>query len=359
MSRCLKRASSLALVAALILPGAAHAATRDVSLGPTPTDAKALRVAPVDVNDFFPHRVTIHAGDTVRFLASNFHTVDLPGSRTKKLPLVTPLGPPPISAVADAAGAAFWFNNQPRLGFNPTLLASSFGKSKTYSGARAVLSGLPFANKPKPMSVRFTRAGTFRYFCDVHLGMTGVVRVVSSARPIPSATANRRTVRRQIAAAVTRAKALAKAAAPPANTVDVGRQAAGGVSLFAFVPNQLTVPRGTTVTFRENARTETHTATIGPGDPEKEPTSYLGQVAAGFAQPVIDPRAIFPSDPPGTLAALTPIFHGNGFWNSGALDSDASTPTVPQTNAVTFADPGTYQAYCMIHPFMHATVTVT
>jgi len=26
---------------------------------------------------------------------------------------------------------------------------------------------------------------------------------------------------------------------------------------------------------------------------------------------------------------------------------------------VTFAAPGTYQFFCMIHPFMHGTVTVT
>ena len=71
-----------------------------------------------------------------------------------------------------------------------------------------------------------------------------------------------------------------------------------------------------------------------------------------------DPRGTYPSDPPGTLAPLTPIFHGNGFWNSGALDEDPTTRTVPAANAVRFSAPGVYQVYCMIHPFMHATVTV-
>ena len=34
-----------------------------------------------DVNDFFLHRVTINAGDTVSFRLEGFHTVDLPGQQ--------------------------------------------------------------------------------------------------------------------------------------------------------------------------------------------------------------------------------------------------------------------------------------
>ncbi len=111
------------------------------------------------------------------------------------------------------------------------------------------------------------------------------------------------------------------------------------------------------MTFTEGARSEVHTATTGPGNPESQPTSYLGVLAASFASPVFDPRATYPSDPPPGIAALTPTFHGNGFWNSGALDLNPSTPSPPR-NSVTFAAPGVYQFYCLIHPFMHATVTV-
>jgi plastocyanin len=209
------------------------------------------------------------------------------------------------------------------------------------------------------MTVKFNKTGTFRYFCDVHLGMTGIVRVVSSSSSVPSAAADRRTVSRQVASTLATAKTLAKTPAPGNNTVDVGEQAKGNVSLFAFVPSALSVPAGTVVTFRMNASTEVHTATSGPGNPESQPQSYLGQIEAGLQGPVLDPRGVFPSDPPGSLAALTPVFHGNGFWNSGALDKDSTTRTVPPANAVQFAAPGTYQVFCMIHPFMHATVTVT
>jgi plastocyanin len=361
-SRMLATCSALALSVGLGIPAAASAARKDVSLGPPPAASKALQKTGSDVNDFFPHRVTIHVGDKVRFVPNGFHTVDLPGTRRRKLPLVSPTGQPVAGAV-DAAGAPFWFNGQQNFGFSPRLLQPGFGKARRYTGAKAVLSGLPLARKPKPMTVTFTKAGTVRYFCDIHPGMTGIVRVVAASRPVPSAAADRRTLRRQEAATLKTAKALPRAAAPPANTVDVGLGGKGNVSLFAFVPSTMTVPHGTTVTFRIAARTELHTATIGPGNPgdPKQANTYLGQVEAGFNQNPLDPRAVFPSDPPGTIGALTPTFHGNGFWNSGVLDQDPATPAsfLPSSRQVTFAGPGTYQVFCLIHPFMHGTITVT
>jgi plastocyanin len=347
--------TSLLLVVAL--PAAAQAAQKTVNVGVPRASQKALQPTFSDVNDFFPHRVTIHVGDTVRFVPSGFHTVDLPGRRTRKLPIVTPLAQPIANSV-DAAGAPFWFNGQRNIGFNPALLRSGFGKRFRYTGGRAVLSGLPLARRPQPMTVRFARAGTFRYFCDVHLGMTGIVRVVRANRSIPSAAADRATVRRQVASTLATAKALAAStpATPPA-TVDTGLQGRGGVSFFGFKPNAMTVPTGTTVTFRMAARSEVHTATAGPGDPENQPTSYLGQVAA-LQGPVFDPRSVYPSEPPGALGVLSPTFHGNGFWGSGALDEDPATPTVPPTSAVRFGAPGTYTFFCMIHPIMKVVVTV-
>ena len=111
--------------------------------------------------------------------------------------------------------------------------------------------------------------------------------------------------------------------------------------------------------FRMSSKSfEVHTATTGPGDPETQPTSYLGVISGSLQAPVLDPRAVFPSEAPGSIGALTPTFHGNGFWSSGALDHSSTTPQLPASNAVKFNAPGTYQFYCMIHPFMHATVTV-
>jgi plastocyanin len=357
-SRLMATCPVLGVTLVLAIPTVAVAATKDVSLGPTRAAQRALQSTASDVNDFFPHEVRIHVGDKVRFVPNGFHTVDLPGRRSRKLPLITPAAQR-ISGSVDAAGAPFWFNGQAAVGFNRLLLTSAFGKSRNYDGSKAVLSGLPLAQRPKPMTVKFNKTGTFRYFCDIHPGMTGIARVVSSQSSVPSAAQDQRTVRRQTASTLATAKTLARTQPPGNNTVDVGEQAKGNVSFFGFNPSALTVPTGTVVTFRMNASTEIHTATIGPGNPESEPQSYLGQVAAGLNQPVFDPRPVFPSEPPGARAALTPVFHGNGFWNSGALDKDSTTRTVPPSSAVQFAAPGVYQVFCMIHPFMHATVTVT
>ena len=346
----------LGLAFAVAVPGAAQAAQKTVDAGTPRSSQKAFQRLFADINDFLPHRVTVHVGDTVSFRPSGFHTIDLPGRRTRRLPLFTPTGQA-VAGSVDAAGAPFAFNGQSVLAFNPLLRRSAFGQRRTYTGARSVNSGLPLARNPKAMTVRFTKAGSFRYFCDVHYAMTGVVQVVARNRPVPSAGADRAAVKAQLAARLRTARGLARSAAPPANTVDVGRRGPGRVSLLDFVPKQLTVPAGTTVTFRSPDKHEVHTATTGPGDPDKEPTSYLGQLTASIESPAADPRALYSSEPPGTLAALTPTFHGNGFWNSGGLDQDPASPQ-PTSGAVRFAVPGTYQVYCLIHPFMHGTVTV-
>ena len=104
---------------------------------------------------------------------------------------------------------------------------------------------------------------------------------------------------------------------------------------------------------------DVHTATFGPGNPETEPSSYLGQVAAGFEQPGRSTRAaVYPSEPPRPVAALTPdaarqrVLELRRAWTL-----DKASP-LPSSNAVKFGAPGTYDFYCMIHPFMHGTVTV-
>lgn len=143
----------------------------------------------------------------------------------------------------------------------------------------------------------------------------------------------------------------------PANTVNVGLAGPGDVSLFAFSPSKLTVAVGTTVTFRMvKGDTETHTATAGPGNPEKDPKSYLGALTAALESPNTDQRALYPSDPPPAPAAFSSALHGNGFWNSGALDSAGVTP-LPNRSQVRLAAAGAYRFYCLIHPFMRATIT--
>lgn len=335
---------------ALATPAAADAASKSVNMGTNRAQQKALQPNGADVNAYFPSNVAVHVGDSVRFVPTSFHSVHFLGKSGKLAPIFVP--DKPIAGVTDAAGAPFFFNGLPSLVTNGALFAppGKYGKKLVTNGTKEIESGLPTANKPKPMVVRFTRAGLFRYVCDLHPGMKGSVRVSARSKRVPSARADAKRVKAQFAKALAAAKTF-KNLKPPANTVYVGA-AKGTAELFGFAPAKLTVPVGTTVKFTVPVgSTETHTASTGPGDPEKQKTSYLGLIANGDD----DPRAGYPSDPPPAPAALTPLLHGNGFWSSGALDANPSP--LPASNSVTFAAAGTYEFYCLIHTFMHGTIT--
>ena len=343
----------VAAAVTLALPAASSAKTKAVFMGTPPSVAKQFNKNFVDVNDFFPHGITVHVGDSVKFLPVGFHTVDLAAKGGTALPLIIPTGQK-VSGVNDAAGQPFWFNGQDDLSFNPALLPSNFGKSVKYGGTKRVDSGLPFQNKPKPMKVTFTKKGSFTYYCDIHPGMKGTVKVVGKKSKAPSSKADAKVIKTQVNAASSIAKSLPKKT-PPANTLNVGSAGPKGVEYYGFVPATANVHVGDTITFRMTKGSfETHTATTGPGDPNQDPKSYLGALAGAFPSA----QGIYPSDQPGSDAAtLTPNLHGNGFWNSGALDTAPATP-LPGSNSVKFGAPGTYQFYCLIHPFMHATVNV-
>jgi plastocyanin len=346
------------IVMALVVPVSAHASTKVVYMGPAPKDEKALNNFGADANAYFPSGITVHAGDSVKFMPVNFHTVHFPKKGQKGPdPFAAPTGTK-VADSNDAGGTAFWFNGQDNFAFNPVLFPPQFGKTVTYSAAKGVQSGPPVTNNPGPFTVKFTKPGTYTYFCDIHPGMKGSVHVVAKTAKAPSVKDDAKTIKKE----VSKDLALAKKAAtdtPPANTVDVGH-AVGPVEYFGFLPGNLTVKAGTTVTFTMTQGSfETHSATFGPGDPEKDPSSYLGQISGSFQGPgPFDPRAVYPSDPPGSPASFTASSHGNGFWNSGLMDELAASP-LPSSNAVRFDQPGTYDYYCMIHPFMHGTVTVT
>jgi len=340
---------------ALAAPAAAGAATKTVTMGVTPQQGKVMQQQlSSDANQFFPGTVTVHAGDSVRFLPFGFHNADFPRRGGQGLPLVVPGAP--TSGQVDAAGAPFWFDGEPGLGLNPALLQSNFGKTLRYTGAKRVNSGLPLADRPKPFKVRFPKAGKFDYFCDVHPGMKGTVRVKRRGA-VPSKRADARAVARQAAKALSEARKLRRTDAPP-NTVLLGAANRRGVEFFGMLPETLTVPIGTTVDFTMSRPSfEVHTATFGPGDPEKEPNSYIGQLAASFEGAEFDPRATYPSQPPGTTAAFSSTLHGNGFWNTGLLDAVSQSP-LPATERVTFTQAGSFAFVCLIHPIMKGTVIV-
>jgi len=349
--------ATAAAALALAVPAAAGAATKSVNMGTPPSVAKAMQATGADANAFFPSSVAIHVGDSIMFVPVGFHTAHILGKSGKPTTPFIPTGKM-IAGVNDELGLPFWFNGRPELGSNPKVFGpGKLGKTVVTDGTKEIQSGAPLSRKPKPMIVKFTKPGLFAYVCDIHPGMKAAVRVVAKSTPVPSAAADAKRVKLQAAKALAVAKTFKNVKAP-ANTVDVGLSGRGGVSFFGFAPDKLTVPVGTLVTFRmASGDFETHTATTGPGNPEKDPKSYLGKLAGSLEGPNADQKALYPSDVPVAPAALTPASHGNGFWNSGAMDSVAASPLGNQ-NQVRFAAAGTYEYYCMIHPFMHATITV-
>lgn len=345
-------AMAVALVGTIAVPDAALAGTKAVFVGPPPS---IVKIAPPlvpknfvhaynpDINAFFRTRTTIHVGDTVSFKFRGFHTVDLPGKAGTPLPLIVP--GTTIATGNDAAGNPFWFSGHvPAVGFNPTLLART--KPTTYNGSARLESGL---GQSKPFNIKFTKTGSFTFYCDVHPGMVGTIVVKAKSATIPTAKQDSAAANAQVTADVKAAKALPKTKLP-ANTVSLGETAPGGVELFSMFPATLTVNAGTAVTFRMSKKSfETHTATFGP-------QSYLGPLERSFTG-AISPTAVFPSDPVPPIT-LTPTSHGNGFANTGALDTNAASKQVPSSSQIDFTTPGTYRFVCLIHPQMVGTIVV-
>jgi plastocyanin len=353
-------------VVVLALPVAAQASTKTVYMGEPPNTANTFEQKySSDVNDFFPHGVTIHQGDAVKFMPG-FHTVDFPARGQKPLAFAIPTATL-ANGQSDAAGQPFWFNGKvPEIALNPAVL-KPIAKA-TYPSSKRVESGLNAGpGKPKPFVVKFTKKGSFTYYCDIHPGMKGVVHVVAKGAKVPAARADAAAVKKQVNSALAVANQLTKRVAPT-GTVVVGGSGKGNVEYYAFTGPAAPIKVGTTVTFQmgkgseeiHTASTDTAASSTAPPQPPNSdiPSPYLAKLASTFqgAGP-FDPVATYPSEAPGTPASLSPSLHGNGFWNTGVIDTDKSTPS-PASGAVRFDTPGSYTFYCLVHPFMHVTIQV-
>jgi plastocyanin len=349
----------LALTAGLLVPAGAQAATKSVTAGPPVKKLPKGTPKDGDTNAFFRKTVTIHVGDKVRWTRNGFHTVTFPARGKKPPPFISPdASGSKYAGFNDAAGAPFWFNGQTRLILDPLGAFPVAGRS--YNGSKLRSSGAPLEEgPPKPYTLKFTKRGTFRYYCTIHYGMRGKVRVVRSSRAVPTATADKTAAASEFAKLVATLKKNAKFTGPAGNVVQAGNDTVAA-TLFRFFPARKQVPVGTTVRFQMSARTsELHTFSFGPAD-------YLKTTADNFVTPdmsttpptpVFNPLVAFPSDPPPALPPYAGTSHGNGFLTTGGLDRDAATPNGP-TSQVTFTTAGTYDFICLIHPFMKGQIVV-
>ena len=139
-----------------------------------------------DSNAYFVKRVTIHVGDRVRWKINGFHTVTVPPEGDDPPPFIgQDASGTKISGVNDAAGNPFWFNGQTRITLTDEGSLSQGGSR--YNGNKLASSGAPLqAGPPRPYTLRFTRKGTYSYYCTIHPGMKGTVKVVSRGKRIPT-----------------------------------------------------------------------------------------------------------------------------------------------------------------------------
>jgi plastocyanin len=356
MTSISSKAALAASAFAVLAAGSAQAATRSVDVGPG-AKAHLPKNRTYDANAFLPGTVTVHVGDKVKFNLNGFHTVTF-GDQSKTPLFIADPGKP--SGEKDSQGNPFWFTDRDRIIANPAAIFPAPG----------VNSGVSLGGKPKPFVKTFAKPGTFAYFCAVHPGMTGKVKVVAKGRKIPSQAAVAKQAKKELAGYAARAKAADKAGQSAANTIQAGADGKGFVN-YAFYPAHLTVPVNTPVTLEMSpGSTETHTFSFGAA-------ASLQALAQGQITPVPDPAG----GPPAIVGssavflqsdAELPVYdgtnHGDGFWSTGTLSSpghpvDGILPSglgkFPSKQTITFAKPGTYTYVCLIHPEMQGTVEVT
>jgi plastocyanin len=352
--RCLTALVIVTVGAACAAP-AAGARTKTVFAGgppPRPADAGNVKFAKdLDLNGFFGRKVTIHAGDSVKWVFSKrvVHTVTFLAPGASRPALEQPDAANPYTGFTDSTGAPFWFDGQPSLLIPPdhafpvggaTMAAQSYHNSG--------LSAPAFTS----YALKFTKTGTFRYICLVHPGMSGSVKVVKRSAKVPSAAADRRARIAAYKQAVKRSKQLADFH-PTGNAVVAGHDG-GSVAWFRFFPSALTIKAGQSVHFGIASTSEIHTMTFGP---QPLPDFVMAQPQpAGPPRLQFSPYAFLPSDP--TVPPYTGTNHGNGFFNTGIIDTNPRSAP-PSSVDITFTAPGTYRYECTIHPGMEATITVT
>lgn len=342
-------------VAGLVAVGAAGASAKTFVAPATAGPPSSALPKQLDYDGFYPSTIVIHKGDSVRWAINGFHSVIFPAPGQGVLPLAMLTTGNPITGKLDGAGSPFWFNGQQNIEINPAVAFPSGGT--TVDGKHEVNSGLPAGqSQPPPFTARFITLGTFKYYCPVHPGQVGTIKVVAAGKSIPSAGQDKAAAKKQAAADLKSARRLAKVN-PPVATVFAGHDK-GNVAWLRFFPSNLNIKAGTTVTFSMSAPRETHTITIGPA-------SYTAPIDGTFTMPVpnpsgpptilLNPLGAYPSDPP-PLPPFTGANHGNGFEGTGVLSTSSPFGT---SSKITFTKPGVYHYECVIHQGMDGTITVT
>ena len=319
-----------------------------------------------DALAFFPRGATISAGQSVTFVIAGFHTVTF-GS-PKSFPLVVPFPHGKQPLLKDAAGAPMWWaGNAPLLSLNPRSVPQIGGT--TISSASQVRSSgllrvLTAGNKqPKPYTLTFEKPGLYHFFCIVHPGMEGAIRVLPSTATAPSPDQAATRGQAELTRIIGDVKGIQSTNPTEKLAVWVGSGKLNGASVTSFFPNRLVVNAGETVKFVSHDPLDIHTVTFGP-------KAYVGQIEKTFISPKLtfNPFGVFPSEPPAPMLLIEPppppapavydgANHGNGYLNAGIVYPYAG-PQKPHLVRITFTKPGIYHYECVVHQNMDGTIVV-
>lgn len=345
---------------------------------------------------YFPKELTAHPGDTISFESvwtGEPHTVTFgtlvddglekaladpeaeePPEELAQIPHLLPEGP----------GDAIQASAQPCFvpaGEVPPLedaCSAEMQEQPTFDGSHALYSSgfLPEGEIFDVELAQDLEPGTYAYFCELHReGMTGEVTVVAPAEDADSAddveTARMNAEDDMIAAMAPVAEAAAEGSIPGLVEGGPGQVLAGALSpdrqdglVVSFGPKDTTIGVGETVTWTVLGP---HTVSFGATEAERSaivkapdgsvhlnPDSFAP--AGGEGQPAPPEEEGPPPDDAPPTVINGGSYDGTGFRNSGIV---LSFPPALFQYTLTFEKAGSYEYFCLIHPEMSGTVSVT
>ncbi|NJD58144.1 MAG: hypothetical protein C3F13_03215 [Anaerolineales bacterium] len=295
----------------LAMPGLASASTAQTYTVLVGAENVALRTG---VMAYFPATLHIHVGDTVIWKQNTheIHTVTfLAGAAMPQTLVPTPSGFTPAGLM-----------------LNPQVAFPAMPQDGMYDGSTYANSGVMSIDpgQPTQFNLTFTKQGSFPYVCVIHgMMMSGTVVVEASSVSIPSPAVV--SIQAQAAMSAQLANsyalygaALGKVPAPKKNpdgstnyTVLIG-WSQGQYDLMDFIPNNLAVHQGDTVTFALSpTNTEApHTVTFLNG---ADDISFITPIPNPPGPPVllINPQVLAPINPGQPLTR-------SGIYSSGLLN---------------------------------------
>lgn len=369
-------ALAVACVAALTAASPAAAATKVVYAGPP--DVPAGAPARLELDAFFRKHLTVNAGDHVRWEERGFHTVTFIPKGAPAPKFVDIDSTRPMTGFRDAAGKPYAFSD---VGF-PTLFlgANTYHRlgGTSYDGTRVTSSGLPpLKGVVRPYTLRFPKAGTYRYVClshpgsrNVANGMSGTITVRPRGARVPSAADDRAAARAQVAGLVRRARTLDRWRGPSGLRVSGGNDRRDGITLLRFFPRVKRIHVGQTVEFSiAPGSLSFHTVTFGPERARRPLRRQFDIIPDGPGRAPhvrVNPTVFFGtepwklgSDPASPVPSYDGRNHRNGLLSLVAMDIDATADSPnPRRTRLRFTRAGSYAFECLVHPGMTGRIDV-